>query len=74
MNPSASVDASRNAEPNAVYRKNFVAAYSRRSLPQPWMRKYMGTSISSQKTKKRIRSRERKIPMIAPSRSRNHAM
>ena len=72
--PSASVDASRNAEPNSVYRKNLIAAYSRRSLPHPWMRKYIGTSISSQNTKNRMRSRERKMPMIAPSSSRNHAM
>ena len=68
------IDARRNAEPAAVYRKNLVAAYSRRPLPHPRMRKYMGTSMSSQKTKNTIRSRARKIPMIAPSRSRNHAM
>ena len=73
MKPSTSVDASRNAEPNAVYRKNFIAAYSRCALPHPWMRKYIGTSINSQNTKNRIRSSDRKMPMIAPSRRRNHA-
>ena len=35
------------------------------------MRKYIGTSIASQNTKKQMRSRERKIPMMTPSSSRN---
>ena len=51
--------------------KNFIAAYSRRLLPHPEMRKYIGTSIASQNTKKQMRSRERKIPMMTPSSSRN---
>ena len=51
--------------------KNFIAAYLRFALPHPAMRKYIGTSIASQNTKNAIRSRERKIPMIAPSSSRN---
>ena len=54
--------------------KNFIAANSRRSLPHPWMRKYIGTSSSSQKMKNAMRSRERKMPMTAPSSIRNHAM
>ena len=54
--------------------KNFIAANSRRPLPHPWMRKYIGTSISSQKMKNAMRSRERKMPMMAPSSIRNHAM
>src|SRR5215470_16701968 len=37
-------------EPASVYRKNLMAAYNRRSLPQTPMRKYIGTSITSQKT------------------------
>ena len=51
--------------------KNFVAAYLRFELPQPAMRKYIGTSIASQNTKNPMRSRARKMPMIAPSSSRN---
>ncbi len=51
--------------------KNFIAAYLRFALPQPAMRKYIGTSIASQNTKNAMRSRERKMPMIADSSSRN---
>ena len=41
------------------------------SPPQIPMMKYIGTSIASQNTKNVIRSRARKMPMIAPSRKRN---
>ncbi len=37
-------------EPTSVYRKNLMAAYSRRAPPQIPMRKYIGTSITSQNT------------------------
>src|ERR1019366_3329880 len=35
-------------EPTSVYRKNLIAAYSRRSLPHTPIRKYIGTSMTSQ--------------------------
>ena len=37
-------------EPKSVYRKNLIAAYSLRGPPQMPIRKYIGTSITSQKT------------------------
>ena len=36
--------------PKRVYRKNLMAEYRRRSLPQTPIRKYMGTSMTSQNT------------------------
>ncbi len=39
----------------------------RRSCPQMPIRKYMGTSITSQNTKKRMRSRARKTPIMPVS-------
>ncbi len=36
--------------PAKVYRKNLIAAYSLRGPPQMPMRKYIGTSMTSQKT------------------------
>ena len=38
-----------NTQPSSVYRKNLMAAYSRRGPPQMPMRKYIGSSIISQK-------------------------
>ena len=38
-----------NTLPSRVYRKNLMAAYSRRGPPQTPMRKYIGSSITSQK-------------------------
>src|SRR3990172_11014479 len=43
-------------DPNSVYRKNLIEAYSRFSLPQIPIRKYIGTRTSSQKMKNRTRS------------------
>ena len=45
-----------------VNRKNFIAAKPRFSCPQIAIRKYMGTSITSQKKKNRNRSRAVKTP------------
>ena len=36
--------------PTNVKRKNLIAAYSRRGPPQTPIRKYIGSSITSQKT------------------------
>ena len=61
--------ASIRAEPRAVNRKNFTAAYTRRSPPQIPMMKYIGTSITSQKAKKTSRSRATNTPRIPASRN-----
>src|SRR5579864_128387 len=45
---SARIPSSIITEPTSVYRKNLMAAYKRRSLPHTPIRKYMGTSITSQ--------------------------
>ncbi len=39
-----------NTLPNSVYRKNLMAAYSRRGPPHTPIRKYIGSSITSQNT------------------------
>ena len=56
-------------EPKIVYRKNLMAAYSRLAEPQMPIRKYIGTSTSSQNTKNRIRSNAMKVPAIPVSSS-----
>src|SRR3990170_8887671 len=48
---------SMNTDPNSVYRKNLMAAYSRLALPQMPIKKYIGTSTSSQKMKNSTRSK-----------------
>ena len=50
--------------PTRVYRKNLIAEYSRRSLPQMPMRKYIGTSITSQNRKNSRKSRLTKAPTM----------
>ena len=60
---------SMNTDPNSVYRKNLIAAYSRLALPQIPIRKYIGTSTSSQNTKNRIRSNAMNVPAIPVSSS-----
>ena len=62
-----------NSEPINVYRKNFVAAYSRFALPQIPIRKYMGTRTSSQNTMNRIRSTATNVPAIPVSSRRTSA-
>ena len=52
------------AEPNIVYRKNFSNSYSRLSPPHTPMRKYIGSSTTSKKTKNRIRSWAMNVPAI----------
>ena len=64
--------ANMNAEPRKVKMRNFIAEYSRRPVPQTEMRKNMGTSSSSQKMKKRMRSSETKTPMTAACSARSH--
>ena len=39
-----------NTEPKSVYRRNLIAAYSRRGPPQMAIKKYIGKSITSKKT------------------------
>jgi hypothetical protein len=51
-------------EPNSVNRKNLIAAYSRFAEPQIPIKKYIGTSTSSQNTKNRIRSNEMNVPAM----------
>ena len=57
------IPTSRNAEPAIVKRKNFIAAYTRRSPPQPPMIRYIGTRSASKNTKNSSRSSERNVPM-----------
>ena len=45
---SATMATSISTEPASVYRKNLIAAYSRRGPPQMPMRKYIGRSMISQ--------------------------
>ena len=66
-NPRNRIPANITAEPRAVNRKNFTAAWTRRSPPQIPMMKYIGTSMTSQNTKKTSRSRETNTPMIPAS-------
>ncbi len=56
-------------EPNSVYRKNLIEAYSRLAEPQTPIRKYIGTSTSSQNTKNRIRSNAMNVPAMPVSSS-----
>ena len=58
-----------NTEPNSVYRKNLIAAYSRLAEPQIPIRKYIGTRTISQNTKNRIRSNAMNVPAIPVSSS-----
>ena len=66
---SARKPSSMKIEPNSVYRKNLIAAYSRFALPQMPIRKYIGTRTSSQNTKNRMRSKAMKVPAIPVSSS-----
>ena len=50
-----------------------IAAYSRRGPPQMPMRKYIGSSMTSQKTKKRKKSSAMNTPIMPVSRSRKSA-
>ena len=61
---SARNPSSMNTDPNSVYRKNLMLAYCRFADPQIPIRKYIGTSTSSQKTKNKIRSNEMNVPAI----------
>ena len=56
-----------------VNRKNLRAAYRFLGPPQTAMMKYIGTRPSSQKRKKRKKSREMKTPRIVVSMKRNIA-
>ena len=47
---SAIIASSMSTLPKSVYRKNLMAAYSRRGPPQMPMRKYIGSSMTSQNT------------------------
>ena len=53
-----------NTDPNSVYRKNLIDAYWRFAEPQTPIRKYIGTSTSSQNTKNRIRSNAMNVPAM----------
>ena len=70
---SAKIAISMSTDPTKVYKKNFIAAYSRWGPPHIPMRKYMGKSINSQKTKNKKKSKARNTPIIPVSRSRNKA-
>ena len=58
-----------NTDPNSVYRKNLIEAYSRFAEPQIPIRKYIGTSTISQNTKNRIRSNAMNVPAMPVSSS-----
>src|SRR5713101_9992133 len=58
------IASSRSTDPASVKRKNLIAAYSFRGPPQIPIRKYIGKSITSQKTKKRNMSSAAKVPDI----------
>src|SRR5437870_11764988 len=53
---SARKPRSMNTEPNSVYRKNLIEAYWRFAEPHTAIRKYIGTSTSSQKMKNTTRT------------------
>ncbi len=57
------------AEPKRVKRKNLMAAYCRFGPPHTPIMKYIGSSTSSKKTKKRMRSWPTKVPFIPVSRT-----
>ena len=50
--------------PMSVKRKNLIAEYSRLSLPQIAIRKYIGTSITSQNRKNSRKSSAMKAPSM----------
>ena len=50
--------------PTSVKRKNLIAEYSRLALPQMPMRKYIGTSMTSQNRKNSKKSRETNAPIM----------
>src|SRR5262245_17112546 len=70
---SAMMPSSISTEPASVYRKNLMAAYSRRGPPQMPIRKYIGRSITSQKIKKRKKSRATKTPIMPASNNKKSA-
>src|SRR4030043_1002786 len=59
------------ALPTRVYITYLIDEYSFLPLPQTEIRKYMGTSSSSQKRKNKTRSKEQKTPNMLVSRSNN---
>ena len=58
------------AEPNSVNRKNLIDAYSRFGPPQTPIMKNIGSSTTSKKMKKRMRSWATNVPIIPVSSSR----
>ncbi len=50
--------------PTSVYRKNLIAEYRRFELPQMPIRKYIGTSMTSQNRKKSRKSSDMNAPSI----------
>ena len=52
------------AEPNRVKRKNLIDAYSRLGPPQTPIMKNIGSSTSSKKMKKRMRSWATNVPFM----------
>jgi hypothetical protein len=57
-----------------VKRKNLIAAYTRRPLPQMPITRYIGNSRASKKMKNRRRSRATNAPSIAVSSASRAAM
>ena len=62
---SASMPTNMNALPRKVNTRNFIAEYCFLPDPHIEMRKYIGSSSSSQKMKNSIRSRDTNTPMTA---------
>ena len=67
----ARIPINKNALPNKVYRRNFIAEYSFRPAPQMEIKKNMGTSSSSQNRKNIMRSKEQNTPKTAVWRTSN---
>ena len=61
---------SMSADPNRVNRKNLIAAYWRFGPPQTPIMKNIGSSTSSKKMKKRMRSSAQNVPFMPVSSSR----
>ena len=64
---------SMSADPNRVNRKNLIDAYSRFGPPQTPIMKNIGSSTSSKKMKKRMRSSAQNVPFMPVSSSRMSA-
>ncbi len=68
-----SIAISSNSEPANEMKKNFTAAYTRRSRPHVPISRYSGISVASKKMKNSSPSCATNTPTISPDRIRNDA-